>query len=133
MIDFHVIEELDMIIVTKNPVDPNASYERIRKSDGGSVLLHYAVVKSQAGDRISAGIHFEKTGDMEEEFAEISADIKQRWAVEDILLLRRIGTLDIGDIISVVAVSSSSSEDPEPTPFSSSLFHSAPALTGPPV
>ena len=47
-----------MITVTKYPVDPNAIYEGIRKSDGGSVLLHYAVVKSQAGDRISRWYSF---------------------------------------------------------------------------
>ena len=100
-----------MVIVTKNPVDPGTMFERIRKSEAGSVLLHYAVVKSQAGDRVSAGIHFEKAGDIEEELHALAADIKQRWKIEDVLLVRRIGTLDIGDIISLIAVSSPGSND----------------------
>jgi molybdopterin synthase catalytic subunit len=100
-----------MIIVTKNPVKPETIYERIRKSKAGSVLLHYAVVKSQAGEKASAGIHIEKAGDMEKELSAISADIQQRWNIEDVFLVRRIGTLDIGDIISLIAVSSPSSND----------------------
>ena len=56
-----------MEIVTNRPVDPGAMFEKIRKSGAGSVLLHYAVVKSQTGDRVSAGIHFEKAGDIEGE------------------------------------------------------------------
>jgi len=100
-----------MEIVTNKPVDPGTMFERIRKSEAGSVLLHYAVVKSQTGGRESAGIQFEKSGNMEGELSEISADIKQRWNIEDVLLVRRIGTLGVGDIISLIAVSSPASTD----------------------
>ncbi len=100
-----------MVIVTKNPISPEAIYERIRKSQAGSVLLHYAVVKNQAGDRKSAGIHFEKAGNMEAELSAISEEMQQRWKIEDVLLVRRIGTLNVGEIISLVAVSSPSSND----------------------
>jgi molybdopterin synthase catalytic subunit len=100
-----------MEIVTNRPVEPGAMFEKIRKSRAGSVLLHYAVVKSQTGDRVSAGIHFEKAGDMEGELRAIAADIKQRWNIEDVLLVRRLGILDVGDIISLIAVSSPDSND----------------------
>jgi molybdopterin synthase catalytic subunit len=100
-----------MEIVTNRPLDPAAMFEKIRKSEAGSVLLHYAVVKSQTGGRVSAGIHFEKAGDIEGELHALAADIKQRWKIEDVLLVRRIGTLEIGDIISLIAVSSPDSND----------------------
>ena len=35
----------------------------------------------------------------------------RRWKIEDVLLVRRIGMLDIGDIISLIAVSSPDSND----------------------
>lgn len=100
-----------MVIVTKNPIDPDAMYERIRKSEAGSVLFHYAVVKGQAGERASAGIHFERAGNTEEELSAIAEDLMRRWKLEDVLLVRRIGTLDIGEIISLTAVSTPSSND----------------------
>jgi molybdopterin synthase catalytic subunit len=98
-----------MVIVTNKPIDPATVFERIRKSESGSILFHYALVKSKAGKRTSVGIHFDKAGDTEEELSAIAADMKKRWNIEDVLLIRRIGTLDIGEIISPVAVSSPSS------------------------
>jgi molybdopterin synthase catalytic subunit len=100
-----------MEIVTKAPLDPGRLFEQLRKNGSGSTLFHYAVVKSQTGDKVSTGILFEKNGDMEAELAEISADIKGRWNVDDVLPARRIGTLKIGDVISLIAVSSSASND----------------------
>ncbi len=100
-----------MIVITKDAVDPKTMYERIGKSEAGSILLHYAVVKGQAGERASAGIHFERAGEVESELSAIEADIKERWNVEDVLLVRRIDTLEIGDVISLIAVSSPTSQD----------------------
>jgi molybdopterin synthase catalytic subunit len=98
-------------IVTEVLLDPGRLFEQIQKFGSGSLLFHYAVVKSHAGDKVSLGILFERNGDMEAELAEISADIKGRWHVDDVLLVRRIGTLKIGDVISLVAVSSTASND----------------------
>jgi len=100
-----------MEIVTQSPVDPGSLFAQLRREGSGSALFHYAVVKSQAGDRVSTGIRFERNGDMEAELARISAEIKDRWNIDDVLLVRRIGTLTIGEVISVVAVSSPASQD----------------------
>jgi len=100
-----------MIIVTAETVDPSTLYEKLEKSEAGSVLFHYAVVKRRAGDRSSDGIVFERTGDMEAELSALESGMKSRWNIEDVLLVRRIGVLNVGDIISLVAVSSPASRD----------------------
>ena len=100
-----------MEMVTEAPLDPGKLFGKIRKDGSGSVLFHYAVVKSQAGDKASSGIRFERGGDVEAELASIAADIRGRWTIDDVLLVRRIGTLKIGDVISLVAVSSPASND----------------------
>ncbi|MFC1944787.1 molybdenum cofactor biosynthesis protein MoaE, partial [Chloroflexota bacterium] len=41
-----------------------------------------------------------------EELRTISNDIHNKWDVEDVLIIRRLGRLDIGDIISLIAASS---------------------------
>ena len=38
-------------------------------------------------------------------------ELEPRWNLEDVLLIRRTDCLDVGEIISLAAVSSSSSED----------------------
>jgi len=100
-----------MIIITGELVDPSALYGNLGTSGAGSVLFHYAVVKSQAGDRPSDGIRFERAGDMEAELSAIESEMRHRWNLEDVLLVRRLGVLDVGDIISLVAVSSPASLD----------------------
>ena len=100
-----------MEMVTEAPLDPGKLFEKIRKNGSGSVLFHYAVVKSQAGDKASSGIRFERGGDVEAELAGIAADVRGRWNIDDVLLVRRIGTLKVGDVISLVAVSSPASND----------------------
>jgi len=100
-----------MVIVTEAPLDPGKLFEEIRKNGSGSVLFHYAVVKSQAGNNVSTGILFERNGDIEGELDEISSDARSRWQIDDILLVRRIGMLKVGDVISLVAVSAATSDD----------------------
>ena len=100
-----------MELVTDTPLDPGKLFERIHKNGSGSVLFHYAVVKEAVGDRACSGIRFERNGDMEAELAGIAAEVRNRWHVDDVLLVRRIGTLKVGDVISLVAVSSPASND----------------------
>ena len=45
------------------------------------------------------------------EYGVLRCILKRRWNLEDVPLVRRIGTLDIGEIISLTEVSSPSSND----------------------
>ncbi len=100
-----------MVLVTESPLEPGMIFEKLRKEDTGSMIFHYAVVKSRAGDRHTSGIRFERDGDMESELSGIEADLKSRWNITDVLIVRRTGVLLIGDLISLVAVSSPASSD----------------------
>lgn len=100
-----------MNIVTENPLDAGSLFETIGRRHSGSLIFHYAVVKSQAGEKPSLGVRFERTGDPELEMAEIEADMRNRWNINDVLLVRRIGLLAVGELISLVAVSSTASND----------------------
>ncbi len=101
-----------MVHVTHEPIDPSTLYTRIGKEGAGSVVFHYAVVKEQGGHGgVTASIDYASAGDTEGELEEIAAELKEKWKLEDVLLVRRVGRLGIGDIISLVAASSPNSED----------------------
>lgn len=100
-----------MNIVTEYPLDTGNLFEKLRKQSSGSVIFHYAAVKSKAGEKPSSGIRFERGGDIEFEMMEIETDVRNRWNIDDILLVRRLGLLQIGDLISLVAVSAEASRD----------------------
>lgn len=101
-----------MVRISSNPINPSEAYDLIGKSCSGSVVFHYAVVKADSGSgRATTCIEYRTDGDTEGELQAISGEIKSKWNVEDVVLIRRTGCLGIGDIISLVAASSPNSED----------------------
>jgi molybdopterin synthase catalytic subunit len=101
-----------MVLITPEPIDPRGSYDLIARKCAGSVLFHYAVVKEQEGaGGVTCHIVYGVAGDAEDELRRIAGDMTATWNIEDLLLIRRIGRLGIGEIISLVAVSSPASED----------------------
>jgi molybdopterin synthase catalytic subunit len=101
-----------MIMTTKEPINPMVAYGHIAKKNSGSVVLHYAVVKEQTGgDRPTSCIDYQSIGDTDGELADIAAAMCADWTLEDVLLIRRTGCLEVGEIISLVAASSPNSED----------------------
>ena len=101
-----------MELISENPINPTAMYDLVAKNSSGSVVFHYAVVKEQQShDKATIGIEYQSAGDTEAELRGIAAELKQGWQLEDVLLVRRTGTLQVGDIISLIAASSPNSED----------------------
>ncbi len=95
-----------MILITVEPIDVRAIFEQLQKDHSGSVVIHDAVVKKTEAGKPTSGIHFERAGDVEEELRSIEEALRQTWPVEDVVLIRRIGKLSPGDVISVAAASS---------------------------
>ena len=95
-----------MEIVSNNPIDPDKAYECIKKHTAGSVVLHFAVVRPNSENKTTDSIAFHADGDVDEELHTISEDIRKKWGAEDVLIIRRLGHLNVGDIISLIAVSS---------------------------
>lgn len=95
-----------MVKVTSEPINPAAAYNEISARTAGSVVFHYAVVREITGDAVTKSILFERGGDMEAEMESIAAGLKGKYDLEDALIVRRLGLLRVGDIISLVAASS---------------------------
>lgn len=100
-----------MVIVSSDPIDPSRAYGSIAKLGAGSVVFHYAVVKENAGDRPTACIDYQADDGTEGELTGIAADLREKWRLEDVFLVRRTGCLEVGEIISLVAASSPNSAD----------------------
>ena len=100
------------MFLTSDPIDPTVAYSLIDKSRSGSVVFHYAVVKEDTGSGNSTScIDYRANGDVNAELEAIGAELRDRWTLEDVLLIRRAGCLGVGEIISLVAASSPNSED----------------------
>ena len=100
-----------MEVVTDNNINPDEVYGRINKQTVGSVVLHFAVVREKTEDKTTKSIEFQRAGDVEGELKSITDAIRKNWAVEDILIIRRLGILHVGDVMSLVAASAPHRED----------------------
>jgi len=101
-----------MIKLVENPIDPAEVYKSICSAFSGSVVFHFAIVKRQAGaGKSTTSIEYRTQGDPILEMDCIAKELGREWNLEDVLLIRRTGCLDVGEIISLVAASSPNSED----------------------
>jgi molybdopterin synthase catalytic subunit len=101
-----------MVSVVKEAIQPGEIYDRLAKQTAGSVLLHYAVVKETPHNQATTtGVEYRRNGDMEAEMQAIVEHLREQWELEDVLLIRRVGCLKAGEIISLVATSSPNSID----------------------
>ncbi len=101
-----------MVKLIENPINPATVYSSICSAFSGSVVFHYAVVKQKAGSgKSTTFIEYRASEDTVQEMDGIARQLEQRWNLEDVLIVRRIGCLAVGEIISLVAASSPNSED----------------------
>ena len=95
-----------MIKLQTEPLDHAALTEQVRRADCGAVVLFLGTVRDLTGDRVTVALDYEAYPAMaEKKMAEIERDTRQRWPVGDIVLVHRLGHLDVGDISVAVAVS----------------------------
>lgn len=94
-----------MVILSEERINYDEILTRVNVSNVGSVVVHYALVKSSVEGKRTAGIRFFAKGDLEGELREIETHIRNTWAIDDCLIVRRLGDLKTGDIIMAVAVS----------------------------
>lgn len=93
-----------MIIVTDEELVLNELLLELQPTEGvGSVVVHAAVVKPTVEKKSTRGIRFTPVADVEAEMLGLEAKLREQWEVSDVLLIRRIGDLAIGDIISAAA------------------------------
>lgn len=101
-----------MVRVVDESIDPRQSYQQLSRQSVGSVLLHYAVVKADGGTgRTSRAVEYSMEPGAENELKQIAAILKARWTLEGVQLQRRRGRLEVGEIISLVAVAAAASTD----------------------
>ncbi len=100
-----------MVLFSSTPIDPKLVYSLIEKNAAGSVIFHYAVAKAMDSKQgITTHISYEANGNVEQDMENIAAEMRKNWELTDVLIMRRQGKVEIGEIISLIAVSAPGSE-----------------------
>ncbi len=96
-----------MFKITEDAIKVDALYDDVLKDRHGAIVTFAGVVRDHSGDKSTQYLEYEAYAPMaEKKMAQIGAEVGDKWGVEDIAILHRIGRLEIGEISVLIAVAS---------------------------
>jgi molybdopterin synthase catalytic subunit len=95
-----------MIQLTRDPIDHQTLTESVRRPHCGAVVTFLGTVRDLTEGQVTTALDYEAYPPMaEKKMAEIEADTRSRWPVGDLVMVHRLGRLDVGEVSVAVAVS----------------------------
>lgn len=95
-----------MIQLIREPIDYHALTESVRRPGCGAIVTFLGTVRDLTDGKVTAALDYEAyPGMAEKKMTEIERDTRERWPVGDIMLVHRLGHLEVGEISVAVAVS----------------------------
>jgi molybdopterin synthase catalytic subunit len=94
-----------MIRITEESAIPQQFLNNLETNASGSIVMHVGIVRPNYEDRRVVSIEYEADKSAADlELSEIAKELKTRWTIQDVALYRRIGKLNLGDVILIVGV-----------------------------
>jgi len=94
-----------MVKVTEAFVSPQLLLDSLRTDSSGSIVTHLGIVRPDSNGRKVVSIEYEANiNESERELSNIANEILTKWGIQDIALYRRVGKLNLGDVILIAAV-----------------------------
>lgn len=95
-----------MIQLTHETIDSSSLTARVQRPGCGAVVTFLGTVRDLTGDQVTVALDYEAyPGMAEKKMAEIEAETRARWPVGDLVMMHRLGHLEVGEISVAVAVS----------------------------
>lgn len=95
-----------MIQLTDEPIDHATLTERVRSNQAGAVCVFLGTTREMTGEKRTTRLEYEAYPAMARKKLEaLEAEARQRWPIQEVALVHRIGRLELGEISVVVAVS----------------------------
>lgn len=98
---------LPLIHLTEAPLSPAETYELVRSDSCGAVDMFIGTVRNQTQGRPVRRLEFEAYAPMAvRQMRKIADRVRDTWPIDQMVIHHRVGTLQIGDIAVIIAVSS---------------------------
>ena len=96
-----------MIEITHGTLDPQPVTASVRRDSNGAVVTFLGTTRRTSMDKTVLYLEYEGYVPMAlKKLREIADEVAQKWPIQDISILHRIGRLEIEDISLVVAIAS---------------------------
>ena len=99
--------KIRLIEITRDPIIPEATINKVRKDDYGCVVNFVGMVRdiSPTGKKtLFLENEASQEGLARQELQRIAEEIRDRWQLDDIYICHRMGRLKVGEITLVVAI-----------------------------
>jgi len=94
-----------MLEITEEPIDPELVTNEVRRDTYGAVVSFVGMVRGYRGGERILYLEHDAYKDMaERKLRQIADEIHTRWNLEDVAICHRIGRLEVGETIVVIAV-----------------------------
>ena len=94
-----------MVKVTQASVSPQLLLDSLNTDSSGSIVTHLGIVRPDSSGRKVLSIEYEAdVNASERELSNIADEILTKWGIQDIALYRRVGKLNLGDVILIAAI-----------------------------
>jgi molybdopterin synthase catalytic subunit len=95
-----------MVRLTREPIDHVTLTDAVRQPGCGAVVTFLGTVRDLTGDEVTVALEYEAYPPMaERQMAGIEADVRAQWPIGEVVLVHRLGRLEVGEISVGVAVS----------------------------
>lgn len=92
--------------LTRNPIEYESLTEQVRSPHCGAVVTFLGTVRDLTGDEVTVALDYEAYAGMAtKKLEEIESDVRNRWPIGNMVMIHRLGRLEIGDVSVAVAVS----------------------------
>jgi molybdopterin converting factor subunit 1 len=100
-------EEEDVFELVREPIDPRALVRRVLRGAAGAVVTFDGVVREQTAGRRVRYLEYEAYEEMAlRMLRQIGREIHQRWPIDRLGIVHRLGRLEIGESSVVIVVTS---------------------------
>lgn len=95
-----------MIRITSEPIDLNALYAHLASPRSGALVVFTGHVRDHNEGQRVKGLDYEAYAEMAERQMTLIRDaMHERWPLERVALIHRVGALDVGDVAVAVGIS----------------------------
>ncbi len=95
-----------MIRLTSDPIDYAELTESVRSRASGAVVLFLGTVRELTDGRRTVALDYDAYGPMAEvKLQELETEARERWPIDRLAIVHRVGHLELGDVSVAVAVS----------------------------
>ena len=96
-----------MFKITKNVISADDVIRAVEAGDAGAIVTFLGTVRNNTDGREVVCLEYEAYPPMaEKKMAEIAREVHEKWGIDRVAMIHRIGRLEIGEVSVAVAVAS---------------------------